>query len=62
MSDKLIQQYEEVKAEHEVVQKSLAELAAKQAELENELVRLNTVIQVRRVFPEHSVGYPLYNR
>lgn len=61
MSDKLNQRYNEVKTEFETVQKAVDELTAKQANLEIELIRLNTVIQTRRVFPHHQMGYPLYN-
>lgn len=45
MSNKLTHQYEVVKAEYETVQKTLAELEAKEVDLKNSLMRLNLCIQ-----------------
>ena len=47
MSNKLTQQYEAVKAEYKSVQKTLAELEAREADLQNALTRLNFSLQVQ---------------
>jgi hypothetical protein len=47
MSDKLVWQYNEIKAEYEANQKTLAEFEAKQAELKKTLIRLNFSLQTQ---------------
>jgi hypothetical protein len=45
MRNNLVQQYEVVKAEYKAVQKTRAELEAREAALQNSLIRLNLCIQ-----------------
>jgi len=45
MANKLQQRYQEIQTERQVVQKTVAELAARQANLEHESTRLNLSLQ-----------------
>ncbi len=51
MRNNLSQQYEAVKAEYKSVQKTLAELEAKEVDLKNSLMRLNLCRQLE----EHGI-------